>query len=117
MTQKAALAESLLKGEVVSIMTCFKRFGITNCPREIGRSIERPFGVTCDRKEIKTETRWGEYCWYYEYRLFFTDDNAAGIEKMKAYVEKIAGHPIRFLVKKGPKIITPKKEISTQSLF
>ena len=117
MNQKAALASALLKGRVVSVITCFKDFGITNCSREIGRSIERKFGVDIDKKRIDTATRYGGACFYYEYRLMYTEENAPGIEKMKAYVEKETGMPFKTPVKRGPKIIEQKKEITTQSLF
>ena len=49
MTQLASICKALLDGEVLSIMTGFKDFGCTNLPREIGRSIERKFGVVVDK--------------------------------------------------------------------
>ena len=48
MNQKAAICKALLEGETISILTGFKDFGCTNIPREIGRSVERAFGVVVD---------------------------------------------------------------------
>lgn len=90
MTSKAALCLALLRGEVVSIKTGFKDFGITNIPREIGRSIEREedggFGVEVSRTEKKGKSRYGQPVTWIEYRLNRTEYNKAGIEKMIAYV-------------------------------
>jgi hypothetical protein len=41
MTQRAALCQALLNGEKLSIMDGFKKFGITNLPREISRGVEK----------------------------------------------------------------------------
>lgn len=91
MTQKADLALWLLQGNKVSIMDGFKLFGITNIPREIGRSIERldahGFGVTCERKKKEGTTRGGEPCHWMEYRLLKTKENEEGIERMKKYIQ------------------------------
>lgn len=89
MNQKAALCKALLAGEVVSIMTGFKMMGITNVPREVGRSVERAFGVRVSRSKRTKKTRYGDSCTYYEYRLNETDYNKEGIKKMKEYVKEI----------------------------
>lgn len=89
MNQKAALCKALLAGEVVSIMTGFKMMGITNVPREVGRSVERAFGVQVSRSKRTKKTRYGDPCTYYEYRLNETDYNKEGIKKMKEYVKEI----------------------------
>ncbi len=88
MNQKAALAQALLSGEVVSIMSCFKMMGITNAPREIGRSIERSFGVEVSRIRKKAKTRYGGECTYFEYRLDKTKYNSQGIKLMAQYVKE-----------------------------
>lgn len=87
MTQIAALATALLKGEVVSIKTAFDMFGCSNAPREIGRSIERKFGVTVSRTPTKFTSRYGKSGVYYKYRLNRTEYNAEGIKKMIEYVQ------------------------------
>jgi hypothetical protein len=91
MNAKAALCLALLKGEVVSIRTGFMNLGITNVPREIGRSIEREdehgFGVIVSRTHKKGKSRHGVPCSWTEYRLNKSEHNLPGIEKMKAYVK------------------------------
>ena len=87
MTQKAAIAYALLKGEVISIKTAFDQFGCSNAPREIGRSIERSFGVKVSRTSVKFKSRYGKAGVYFQYRLNHTDYNKPGIEKMKEYIK------------------------------
>lgn len=97
MTSKAALAKALLDGKIVNIKNGFHLFGITNIPREIGRSIERDgkvtknpndsgFGVEVTRTEMDGETRYGQPCCWVDYRLHRTEANQEGIKKMKDYV-------------------------------
>lgn len=86
MTQTAALAYALLKGEIVSIKTAFDMFGMSNCPREIGRSIERKFGVKVSKTSVNFKSRYGKSGTYHQYRLNSTEYNKPGIEKMKEYV-------------------------------
>jgi hypothetical protein len=88
MNSKAALCLHLLKGEVVNIGSGFKLLGITNVPREIGRSIERSFDVVISRVQKEGKTRYGVPCNWVDYRLNFTDYNKPGIEKMRAYVRQ-----------------------------
>lgn len=87
MTSKAALAAALLRGDVINIKNGFRLFGITNVPREIGRSIERAFGVEVSRTHMEGESRYGQPCVWVDYRLNKADYNKEGIEKMKAYVK------------------------------
>lgn len=117
MNQKAAMIKSLLKGEVLSVMNCFRWFGVTNCAREIGRSIERPFKITCQRTEINAKTRYGGACNYFEYRLIYSDANAPGIELMKKYVSEIEKQPYSPPIKRGPKTYNPKKIDNQEKLF
>lgn len=92
MTSKAALCKALLEGKVVNIKNGFQLFGITNVPREIGRSIERYFGVEVSRNGREGTTRYGQDCVWTDYRLNRTEYNKPGIEKMKAYVaEQMTG--------------------------
>lgn len=86
MTQIAAIATALLKGEVISIKTAFDMFGCSNAPREVGRSIERKFGVIVSRTPTKFKSRYGKSGIYYKYRLNRTEYNAEGIKKMTEYV-------------------------------
>jgi len=88
MNAKAALAMALLRGEVVNVKTCFKDFGYTNCAREIGRSIEKPFGVMVSRTNKSGKSRYKVDCWWVDYRLNFTEYNKSGIEKMRQYIKK-----------------------------
>lgn len=88
MTQKAAIAAALLRGEVITIMDGFKNFGCTNIPREVSRSIEKDFEVTVSRVRKDYTSRWGQSACHYEYRLNRTENNLPGIEKMKAYVKQ-----------------------------
>lgn len=88
MTMKAAIANYLLKGRVLTIMTGFQDLNVTNVPREVSRLIERPFGVIVSRTRRQIVTQYGEPGCYYEYRLNNTDYNAEGIQKMKEYVAK-----------------------------
>ena len=90
MNQTAALAMALLKGEVVSIKTAFGQFGISNAPREIGRSIERKFEVEVSKSPKKFKSKYGRSGVYFEYRLNKTEYNRPGIERMKQYVQEKA---------------------------
>lgn len=87
MTAKAALIKALLGGEVLNIKNCFRLIGLTNCPREIGRSVEREFGVMVSRTPMKGRTRYGQTCNWVNYRLNRTSYNSAGRKKMKEYVQ------------------------------
>ncbi len=90
MTAKAALCKALLDGKVVSIKTGFRDFGLSNVPREIGRSIERiedgGFGVIVSKTERTGYSRYGQPVRWTEYRLNQTEYNKEGIERMKKYV-------------------------------
>jgi hypothetical protein len=103
MNQRAAICKSLLKGEVLSIMNGFKWFGCTNIPREIGRSVERPFGVIVSRVSKDGNSRYGQPVHYTEYRLNNTENNKEGRQKMIAYVSEIEQAEFKSIVKKGAK--------------
>ncbi len=88
MTATAAIAKALLQGKVLSIKTGFRDFGITNVPREIGRGIERKFGVIVSRLPREGKSRYGRNCVWVEYRLNpLLKVNKTGIKKMREYVE------------------------------
>lgn len=87
-TQKAALCSALLNGETLSIMDGFRKFGITNIPREVSRAVEDPFDVKLKREEVKGKNRYGGYCNYVRYSLPVTKTNRPGIRKMKQYLKE-----------------------------
>lgn len=93
MTAKAALCMALLRGQVVNIKNGFELFGITNVPREIGRSVEREFGVTVSRTNMDGQSRYGQAVTWVNYRLNRTDYNAEGIQKMTEYVQSQMSNP------------------------
>lgn len=88
MNATTAIAKAFLDGRVLTIKTAFKDFGITNLPREVSRLIEKKFDVRLTRVQRDGKTRYGIRCYWYEYRLPFTDYNMDGIRKMQQYVEK-----------------------------
>lgn len=115
MNQKAAICKSLLKGEVLSIMNGFKWFGCTNIPREIGRSVEREFGVEVSRVQKEGNSRYGQPVHYFEYRLNHTDYNKPGRLLMEQYVREVEQSEFKSIVKRGAKKIHVKEnEIQPQ---
>lgn len=111
MTQIAAIAKALLDGEVLSIMNGFKKFSCTNIPREISRAIEKKFGVEVSRVQKDFVSEYGEPGFYFQYRLNKTEFNAAGIEKMKAYVKEHYAGPQK---PKATKVREHTRNISKQ---
>ncbi len=91
MTAKAALCKALLDGRVLNIKNCFELIGLTNCPREISRMVEQPFGVIVSRTQMEGHSRYGQAVTWYNYRLNNTDHNKEGIEKMRAYINEQSG--------------------------
>ena len=88
MNAKAALCLALLKGEVLNIKNCFSLIGLTNCPREISRMVEQPFGVRVSRTHMKGKSRYSGSVTWVNYRLNSSEHNKEGIEKMREYVKK-----------------------------
>lgn len=85
----AAICSALLNGETLSIKTAFDRFGVTNLPREIGRSVERKFGVYISKYHCSGKSRYGVPCSWHQYRLNpLIERNSDGIKKMREYVAK-----------------------------
>ena len=87
-TQVAAIAHSLLKGEVLSIMNGFQKFACSNTPREVSRAIEKKFNVEVSKERLDFTSTYGHKGFYFRYRLNKTDYNKPGIEKMKLYVKE-----------------------------
>lgn len=87
MNGTAAICAAFLRGEILSIKTAFDRFGVSNLPREVGRSVERKFGVHISKVRCDGKSRFGVPCSWFEYRLNKTiEENKIGIEKMRQYV-------------------------------
>jgi hypothetical protein len=86
MTAKAALCKHLLAGEVLNIKNCFTLIGLTNCPREISRMIEKPFQVEIDRTQREGNSRYGQHVVWVDYKLIHTQENSEGIKKMTEYL-------------------------------
>lgn len=84
----AAIASAFLRGDVLTIKTAFKDFGVTNLPRECGRAIERKFGVKLAKVRKDGKSRWGIPCSWYEYRLPATEYNSEGRKLMEDYVKQ-----------------------------
>ena len=87
MTAKAALCQHLLDGHTLNIKNCFSLIGLTNCPREISRMVEQPFGVNVSRVRREGVSKYGQAVTWVDYHLnAFTDHNKEGVAKMKEYV-------------------------------
>ena len=91
MTQTAAIAMALLKGDVLSIMNGFQLFACTYLPRELSRSIEKKFGVEISKDKVVFKSKFGQPGYYYRYRLNKTEANALGIAKMIEYCKSHIG--------------------------
>lgn len=88
MNARAALCKALLDGRTISIKTGFEMLGITNVPREIGRSVERKFDVVIKKIHRTGKSRYGTECVWMDYRLEHTSANLPGIQLMREYVAK-----------------------------
>lgn len=88
MNATTALGLAFLKGDVITIKTAFRDFGISNLGREAGRSIERKFGLQLAKVKKVGKSRYGVACWYYQYRLPQTQYNEEGRKKLTEYCEK-----------------------------
>jgi hypothetical protein len=91
MNATTAIGLALLKGEVLTIKTAFRDFGITNLPRECGRLIERKFGLKLAKTRRIGETRFGIHCSWNEYRLPVTEYNSQGRTKLIEYCQSKIG--------------------------
>lgn len=91
MTQIAAIATALLKGEVLTIMNGYAKFACTNLPRELSRSIEAKFNVVISRDKVNFTSQYGQPGFYYRYRLNRTEMNEAGMQAMEKYIHQQGG--------------------------
>lgn len=88
MTQTAAIAKALLEGERLSIMDGFRKFGCTNIPREVSRSIEQKFEVELNREPVTFKSKYGRVGEYFRYSLDPNRKvNRDGVKAMKEYVK------------------------------
>lgn len=88
MTAKAALCKALLNGDVLNIKNCFELIGLTNCPREVSRMVEKPFNVHVSRTPRNGHSRYGQSVTWVDYRLNRSESNLDGIQKMEEYVRE-----------------------------
>lgn len=86
MTQRAAIALHLLKGDTLTIMEGYKLFACSNLPRELSRGIEQVFDVQLSKERISFKSKYGHKGWYFRYRLNKTEYNETGITAMRDYV-------------------------------
>lgn len=92
MNATVALCKALLDGKIVNIKTGFTLFGISNVPREIGRSVERKFGVRVDRTQREGESRYGQPVTWYDYKLNKSlPENKEGVDAMRLYLAENMG--------------------------
>ena len=88
----AAIAQAFLKGEILTIKTAFRDFGVSNLPRECSRSIEQKFGVRISKLRRQGKSRFGLPITWYEYRINRDDpSNAEGIQSMIEYIKSNGG--------------------------
>lgn len=93
----SAIAQAFLRGEILTIKTAFRDFGVSNLPREVGRAIERKFDVRISKLRKEGKTRYGLFVSFFEYRLNRDDPaNALGIEAMIKYIEANGGDILPF---------------------
>lgn len=104
MTAKAALAKALLDGRTLNIKNCFILIGLTNCPREISRMIEKPFGVIVSRVTREGKSKYGQPVTWMDYHLNRTEYNKEGIKKMFEYVNEQLGNIKKETIK--PNFVT-----------
>jgi len=88
MTKTAHIAKALLNGEVLTIMDGFKRFRVTNLPREVSRQIEQKFDVVVSRDRVEFVAECGLPGCYFRYRLNHIESNEPGIQRMRDYVSE-----------------------------
>lgn len=83
----AAISQAFLRGEILTIKTAFRDFGISNLPREVSRSVEKKFGIRISKLKKDGKSRYDVPVYYYEYRLNKDDPaNADGIKAMSEYI-------------------------------
>jgi hypothetical protein len=84
----AYVCRALLAGEVLTIMDGFKRWQISNLPRELSRQIEARFDIIISRDKVEFTTEMGLPGWFYRYRINSNDLNKEGIEQISEYISQ-----------------------------
>jgi hypothetical protein len=81
--------------------------------------IEQPFGVQVSRVNKTGKSRFGQYVTWIDYRLNKTEYNAAGIEKMKAYLSEQKDMPTenKTVVKEHVRHLDKKPSLNLNRLF
>ena len=109
MTARAALVKEFLDGKTVTILTCFKRVGLTNAGREIPRMIENPFNVEISRVTMEGKSRHGTPITWTEYRFNpLIEKNKDAIPKMREY---LAQHMKEYRPKEKPKPLQSQSDL------
>ena len=91
MNATTAIGLAFLKGDVLTIKTAFRDYGISNLPREASRCIEKKFGLKLAKVKKTGKSRFGIDCYWYEYRLPDTSYNKLGRAKLIDYCQKHLG--------------------------
>jgi hypothetical protein len=91
MNATTAIGLAFLKGDVLTIKTAFRDYGISNLPREASRCIEKKFGVRLAKVRKAGKSRFGIPCSWNEYRLPDTEYNRLGRAKLIDYCQKHIG--------------------------
>lgn len=117
MNATTALGLSFLRGDVVTVKTAFRDFGISNIARECGRSIERKFGLRLARVKKVGKSRYGVPCWYYQYRLPKTGYNTEGRKRLMDYCERKSRKPETTQTPKSKNLTETKTEPRINKLF
>lgn len=88
MNARTALCASLLAGRVLTGKNIQFETSYTNISREIIRGVEKPFNVVVSRVKKESKSRYGQYIFWYEYRLNMSNHNTLGIKDMIKYVRE-----------------------------
>jgi hypothetical protein len=83
-TQKSAILYSLLKGDWLSPMDCFKKLGCTKISTRVGE-YEKEFGFIAERAFANFNTRYGTAGAYKKYR-FEAKNNLVAAEKIREWL-------------------------------
>lgn len=85
-TDTAALCFALIVGERISIMDGFKKFRLTNIPREIGR-LRRRFDIDISSQQFDYKIKGRQPKYYFVYWLDKKKNKKKNIDKIYEYIE------------------------------
>jgi len=91
MNATTAIGLAFLRGDVLTIKTAFRDYGVSNLPREASRCIEKKFGLKLAKVKKTGKSRFGIPCYWNEYRLPDTLYNKPGRAKLIDYCQKHIG--------------------------